>query len=141
MFYCRINRNLLQILEGSLALSVKTSYRIDLIPPQFDSPWIFLCEAVDIHNTTANRKLSRHFHLTYTLISQIHQFIFQLIHVYRTVIFIMNQLAFYFFQRFQEIHASVNACDNCKFLFLQQCPDYFHSLSDQQISMNICLKE
>ena len=54
----------------------------------------------------------------------------------------MKQLFFYFFQRRQIIHTAINARDNCNFILpLQKCTDHLHSLADQKISMNICLKE
>ena len=46
-----------------------------------------------------------------------------------------------FFQRHKKIHTSIYTGDNCDFLLLQKCADHTHTLADQQIPVNICLKK
>ena len=122
-------------------MRVKTPNRIDLISPQFDSPGIFLCKAVNIYDTASYRKLPRHLYLTYTFIAHGYQSVFQFIHIQTAVIAEVEKLLSDAFQRCQKIHAAINAGDySCSFS-LQKCLDYFHSLTDQEISMNICLKK
>ena len=71
-----------------------------------------------------------------------HKRIFEFIHIQRTVISKMDQLFFYFVKRLKIIHTSVYTRDNSDVFFLfQQSFDHTHSLADQKISMNICLKK
>jgi len=65
----RINGDLFQIFQRSLALGIKASDRIDFISPQLDSPGIFFCQRININNPASHRKLSGHFHLPHALIA------------------------------------------------------------------------
>ena len=53
----------------------------------------------------------------------------------------MKKTAADFFQRHKKIHTSIYTGDNRNFLLLQKCTDHTHTLPDQQISVNICLKK
>ena len=90
MFHRRIDRNFLQIFQRTLTLRIKTADRINLISPQLNSPRILLCKTVNIHNTSADGKLSRHLHLSNPLVSKLYQILFERIHIHGTVTLIMN---------------------------------------------------
>ena len=139
--HSRINGNLIQIFQRALTLCVKASDRIHFISPQLNSPWILFCKGINIYYTTAHRKLSRHFHLSYAFISKLHKGIFQHIHVDHAVRIEMKHLFPNFFQGHQIVHTAVNAGNHSQFLLLQKCLYHTHSLADQQISLNICLEK
>ena len=141
MLHSRINCDLFQIFQRTLALCVKAADRINLISPQLNSPGILLCQAINIYNTATNGKLPRHFYLSYPFIAQPYQPGFQSIYIHRAVAGKMQNLFPYLLQRFQKIHTTINTGNNDQFLFLHKRTDHLHSLADQQIPMNICLKE
>ena len=62
-FRCRIQRNLFQILYGTLALRLKASQGINGISPHFNTQWIFFRQRIYIKDSSTHRKFSRHFHL------------------------------------------------------------------------------
>ena len=142
LLYSRIDGNFIKIFQRTLTLRIKCTDGVNLISPEFNSPRIFFCERIDIHNPTSNRKLSGHLNLTHTLISHMNKCILELIHIQCTVISEMNQLFFNFIKRLKIIHASIYTGDNCNILFLlQQCLNNAHPLAYQNISMNIRLKK
>ncbi|CCY33249.1 unknown [Ruminococcus sp. CAG:60] len=140
-FHCRIDGDLVQVFQGPLALRVKASNGIYFVSPQLDSPGILFCQAVNIHNSAPHGKLSRHFHLAYPLVAQIHQRLFQKIHIDNAVPVKMQYFFADFFQGHQVVHTAVNACDNSQVLLLQKRLYHTHSLANQQISLNICLEK
>ena len=141
LFCSRINGDLIYIFQRSLAFCIKTPDGIDLIIPEFNTPWILLRQRIDINDPSPHGKLSRKLHLANPLISQIHQIYFQLIQIDHTVTFKMKKTTFDLFQGHQKIHASVYAGNHRHFFLFQKCPDHTHPLPDQKISVNICLKK
>ena len=66
----------------------------------------------------------------------------QFIHIQGTVVAKMNQLFFYFFQRYKIVHTAINTGnDRNLILAFQKSANHLHSLTNQQISMYICLKK
>ena len=141
LFRGRIDHDLFQILQRTLALGVETADGVNLIPPQFDTPGILLCEGIDIHDPSPDGELPRHLHLTYALIAHLHQTVFQFIHIQRAVVAEIDKLFFYIFQRSQKIHTAIDAGHHGDFLPGEKSFDHLHSLADDQISMDIRLKK
>ena len=141
MLHSRINCDLLQIFQRTLALRVKAADRINLISPQLNSPGILLCQTINIYNTATNGKLPRQLYLSYPFIAQTDQPGFQSIYIHSAVTGKMQKLFPYLLQRFQKIHTAINTGNNSQLLFLHKRTDHLHSLADQQIPVNVCLKE
>ena len=140
-FCCRINSDLFQIFQGTLALRIKASDGIDLIIPQLDPPGIFLCEGININDPAPDRKMPRKLHLAGTLISKLHQILLQLIQIYYASVFKMEQPFPDILQRHQIVHTSVHACDYSHAVFFHKGTYHLHTLAYQQISMDICLEK
>ena len=57
-FCCRVDRDLVHLLDRALALGIKRADRVHLVSPEFDPDRDLLRKRKDIENSTADRKLS-----------------------------------------------------------------------------------
>ena len=140
-FRCGINSDLIQILHRALALCIKASNRINLIPPQLDPDRVFFCKRININDSSPEGKLSRCFRLGISLISHTGQPPFQLIHIHLAGAVEMQGVLLYYLKRKQVVHTASHTGDHCHTSVFQQGSNHFHSLFSKKVSVNICLKK
>ena len=83
----RIQGDLLQIFERTLAFGVKGSDRIDLVPPQLDPDGIVLGQRINVHDPAAHGKFARHGHLAGHLVTRFSQPAAQFHHIQNVPVF------------------------------------------------------
>ena len=137
----RINRQDIQILNGFLALHIERTYRINLISPQFDTGWYFVCQRKNIQDAAAERKLPHGIHLIFLLISHVYQtadYFAQINGISRSKPY---HAVPYLLRRCHRIHERIKGRNQCHALLLMNGRKCQKALGGQQISLYIRLIE
>ena len=137
----RIDIHAVQFLDGPLAEHIKTADGVHILPPQLDPVRILLRQIKYVHNTTADRKLSRRFHLISLFISQLYEFPrqFPLLNLACTVY--VHNIFLYLFQGDPGLHQTVKRRHNGQRRALQQAPQHFPTLGHKLVAVNIRLEK
>ena len=136
-FCCRIDRDLVHLLDRPLALGIKGADGIHLISPELDPDRDLLRERKDIENSAADRKLSHSIDLTHPLIAHVRELCLDLLDIERLSRHDVQAALLDHGKRQKMIHESVHGrYDNSAFI-LQKMFKYLHPLSRQEISVDI----
>ena len=140
-FRCRIHHDLFHGIHGTLAVRIKSTDGIYLIPPQFDAVREFLRQCKNIHDTATDGKFARCFYLIDTLITQPYQTSAQHFQIYRILILQPQQKSTQHFRPYQAVQQCIKSSDNGRILFLKQGPECLDPLLCQCITTDIRLIE
>ena len=136
-FCCRIDRDLVHLLDRPLALGIKGADGIHLISPELDPDRDLLRERKDIENSAADRKLSHSIDLTHALIAHVRELCLDLLDIERLSRHDVQAALPDHGERKKVIHQTVHGChDNAAFI-LQKVFKHLHPLSCQEISVDI----
>ena len=136
-FCCRVDRDLVHLLDRALALGIKRADRVHLVSPEFDPDRDLLRKRKDIENSAADRKLSHSIDLSHPLIAHVRELCLELLDIERQSRHDVQAALPDHGKRQKMIHETVHGRhDNAAFV-LQKMFKHLHPLSRQEISVDI----
>ena len=132
-FRCRVDRDLVHLLDRALALGVKRADRVHLVSPDRD----LLRQWEHIQNSAADRKLSHSIDLSHPLIAHVRELCLDLLDIECLSRHDVQAALPDHGKRQKMVHQTIHRCHNNSAFILQKMFKYLHPLSRQEISVDI----